>query len=191
MKRFKMFMVGVVVAATVIAVGFLIYTIEKIESQSVANMGKSGVVLFTTLNNSSEETTRDTSVVLKQIEQELSSQIPVKSCGILKTDEQLTTTLDKYLKDGTNYTVLELNRSDLIKDKGTITLRVPNKNYQSHKESLVRAEKIKEKLSDYKVNIIESKDTPNIINTYIGIELSSKESTESSKKILDNLILTK
>lgn len=184
-------MVGVVVAATVIAVGFLVYTIEKIESQSVANMGKSGVVLFTTLNKGSEETTRDTSVVLKQIEQELSSQIPVKTCGILKTDEQLTTTLDKYLKDGTNYTVLELNRSDLIKDKGTITLKVPSKNYQSHRESLVRAEKIKEKLSNYKVNIIESKDTPNIINTYIGIELSSKESTESSKKILDNLILTK
>ncbi|MEG1415768.1 MAG: hypothetical protein RSA01_08045 [Clostridium sp.] len=191
MKRFKIFMVGVVVAATVIAVGFLVYTIEKIESQSVANMGKSGVVLFTTLNKGSEETTRDTSVVLKQIEQELSSQIPVKTCGILKTDEQLTTTLDKYLKDGTNYTVLELNRSDLIKDKGTITLKVPSKNYQSHRESLVRAEKIKEKLSNYKVNIIESKDTPNIINTYIGIELSSKESTESSKKILDNLILTK
>ncbi|MEF9952929.1 MAG: hypothetical protein RR838_10070 [Clostridium sp.] len=189
MKKFKMFMVGIVVAATIVAVGFLIYTIEKIESQSVANMGKSGVVLFTTLENSSEGSAKDTSMVLRQIEEELSPQLPVRSCGIVKSDKQLVAALDKYLKDGTNYALLELNRSDLVKEKGTITLKVPSREYESHRESIIRAEKIKENLKGYRVNIIESKDTPNMINTYIGVELSLKETPESAKNILDKLIL--
>ena len=180
-----MFIVGIVVAFCLLAVGYLVYTVEKIESESVSNQNITGLILYTTNKENSEEVED----ILKDIESALSENIKVKVLGYLESFEDVEEVLKEDAKDSVNYNLIEFNKSDLIKEKDTITVKIPTSSSVNHKDSLLKAEKIKEKSKDLNVNIIESRNTPKILNTYIGIEISDIESTVEAKKILDQLVL--
>lgn len=185
MRKYQIFIIGVVVSICVISIGFLVYTIEKIESESVVGKDVSGIVLYTT----SKENSIETEKILKEIEGSLSSHIKVKSMGSFKSSEDIEEAIKEDAKDSINYSIVEFNRSNLVKEKGIVTIRIPSKEAINYRESLLKAERIKDKSKDLKINIIESRNTPKLLNTYIGIEISDIESLTNAKKILDGLIL--
>lgn len=180
-----MFIVGIVVTFCLLAVGYLMYTVEKIESESVSNQNITGLILYTTNKEYSDEVED----ILKEMGNQLSQNIKVKVLGYLESSEEIEKALKEDAEDGINYNLVEFNKSDLIKEKDTIAIKIPNSSAVNYKESLLKAEKIKEKSNDLKVNIIESRNTPKLLNTYIGIEISDMESTIEAKKILDKLVL--
>ncbi|MEG0371334.1 MAG: hypothetical protein RR645_03470 [Clostridium sp.] len=185
MRRVKFLAAFIVVAVTLIAVGFLIFTIEKIEDESVSKLSSSGIVMFTT----SKDESREVEGILNDIQRELSANVIIKSYGVVNSTKDVEKLVTRDLTDSTNYDFVEFNRSSLILDKGVVTLRIPEANAVNYKDSLDRAKRIKGNAGNLEVNIIPSRNTPNILNTYIGIEISSKESVEDSKRILDSLVM--
>lgn len=185
MRKYQLFLTGVVVTICLLAVGYLMYMIEKIENESVANQNITGIVLFTTNKELKDETEK----ILKDVEKELSSHMRIKVLGTLDSMNDVEEVIKEDYKDVVNYNIIEFNRSSLVKEKGTVALRIPNRQALNYRESLDRAERIKDKADGLKVNIIESKNTPKLLNTYIGIEISDIESEIDAKKILDKLIL--
>ncbi len=165
MRKYQLFIIGVVVSICLGAVCYLIYTIEKIESESVSSKGIKGIILYTT----NENTALATEDILKGMEKELSQHIKTKTLGSLKSSNDVEEVIKKDSKESINYSVIEFNRSNLIKEKNTVTIKIPRKDAINYKESLAKAEKIKDKAEGLKVNIIESSNTPKMLNTYICI----------------------
>lgn len=185
MRKYQLFIIGIVISVCIGAVCYLIYTIEKIESESVSSDGIKGIILYTT----NENTALATEDILKNMEKELSEHINTRTLGTLKSSNDVEEVIKKDSKESINYSIIEFNRSNLIKEKNTVTIKVPGKDAINHKVSLMKAENIRDKAEGLKVNIIESSNTPKMLNTYICIEVSDVETPEHSRKLLDKLIL--
>lgn len=185
MRKYQLFLVGVVVSVCVLAIGFLMYTIEKIESESVASKGVKGIALYTTSQDNAEETEK----ILREIESSLVGNINIKVLGAFKTPEDVEEVIREEAEGGINYSLIEFNRGNMVKEKGTIAIKIPSKDAINYRDSLRKAEQIKDKAKNIQVNIIESRNTPKLLNTYIGVEVSDIESLINAKKILDNLVL--
>ncbi|KMT22917.1 hypothetical protein [Clostridium cylindrosporum] len=185
MRKFKILVVGLVISFTVLAVGYLMYIINKIESESVMNQGMRGIILFTT----NKENSKETENILKGLGEKLAKHMNIKILGSLDSVSDVENVIKEDSKDSINYNIIEFNRSNLVREKDTVVIRIPDREALNYRESLERAEKIRDKSDKIKVNIIESKNTPKLLNTYMGIEVSDAESSVNAKKILDQLIL--
>lgn len=185
MRKYQLFIVGIVILLCLTAVFYLVNIIEKIENESVSTKGINGIILYTT--NKANST--DTEDILKGIDKNISEHIKTKVLGTLNSSKNVEEAIQDDIDNAINYSVIEFNRSGFIREKNLVTLKIPSKDSINYKESLNKAEKIKSKAEGLNIKIIESRNTPKLLNTYICIEVTDSEAPSYSKALLDKLIL--
>lgn len=185
MRKYQLFIVGVVVLVCLSAVFYLINIIQEIESESASSKNMNGIILYTTNKHDS----KNTEGILKDLDKELSEHIKTKVLGTLKSSSDIEEALKADIEDGVNYSVIEFNRSGFIREKNMVTIKIPMKDEINYKKSLDKAEEIKKRTEGLTINIIESRNIPKLLNTYICVEVSDSQSPLYSKELLDKLIL--
>lgn len=185
MRKHQLFIIGIVVFICLTAIFYLINIIENIENESVSTKGNRGIILYTT----DKANSKDTENILKGLNKDISEHIQTKFLGTLGSLKNVEEAIQNHTDTGVNYSLIEINRSGFIREKNMVTLKIPSKDSINYKESLNKAEKIKNEAKELNIRIIESRNTPKVLNTYICIEVADSEIPSYSKELLDKLIL--
>ncbi|EYE89858.1 hypothetical protein Q428_00165 [Fervidicella metallireducens AeB] len=195
MKKLKVTFVLFIFIFATLSILYLIFQAEKIERTTIAPLtDRIGFIIYSTNKN-----IEDKDKIVKLLKyanatlQEAGYEGVMINNGKPCSPDEARKNIEKKIKGGLKYILLDVNMSNLVVNKDTVLLRVDKNNGQKYIDNIDFVETIKNSLEGkgFKVNVIEDYKFNN--NQDLGyralkIDISSNNTLDEGKEAISKII---